>query len=80
MTPAKQAGLWFIQFLSFLLIFSVFYLLLPEVYLFQLFSDWVGFITEQGWNDVFMLTVLCTSVIINMLLIFVVGKMRNRQL
>ncbi|MCU6676416.1 hypothetical protein [Leclercia tamurae] len=78
MTPAKQAGLWLMQFLSFLLIFSGFYLLLPEVYLFKRFSERFGFITEQAWNDLFMLSVLTASVIINTLLIFTFAKMRER--
>ncbi len=78
MTPAKQAGLWLIQFMSFLVIFSAFYLLLPEVYLFMHFSDRFGFITEQAWNDLFMLTVLSASVIINTLLIFTVAIIRKR--
>jgi len=80
MTPAKQAGLWLIQFLSFLVIFSAFYLLLPEVYLFKRFSDRFGFITEQAWNDLFILSVLTASVIINTLLIFTVIRMRERHL
>ncbi|MEB6378059.1 hypothetical protein MXM41_03780 [Leclercia adecarboxylata] len=79
MTPKKQAGLWLIQFLSFLMIFSAFYLFLPEVYLFRRFSDLVGFITEQAWNDLFMLTVLGASVIINTLLIFAIAKLRGKQ-
>ncbi|WP_039030739.1 hypothetical protein [Leclercia adecarboxylata] len=79
MTPAKQAGLWLIQFLSFLLIFSAFYLFLPEVYLFRRFSGLVGFITEQAWNDLFMLAILGASVIINTLLIYIVATLRNRQ-
>ncbi|MFK3662679.1 hypothetical protein ACI2I2_19560 [Scandinavium sp. NPDC088450] len=77
MTPAKQAGLWLIQFLSFLLIFSAFYLLLPEVYLFDRFSDRIGFITEQDWNDLFMFAVLATSVIINTLVIFAVATLKK---
>jgi len=68
------------QFLSFLLIFSAFYLLLPEVYLFMRFSERFGFITEQAWNDLFMLSVLAASVIINTLLIFTVARMRERHL
>ncbi|AUU85868.1 hypothetical protein MXF13_09715 [Leclercia adecarboxylata] len=80
MTPAKHAGLWLIQFLSFLVIFSAFYLLLPEVYLFKRFSDRFGFITEQAWNDLFMLSVLTASVIINTLLIFTVARMKERHL
>lgn len=79
MTPAKQAGLWLIQFLSFILIFSAFYLLLPEVYLFERFSDLVGFISEQDWNDLFMLTILCVSVLINTLLIFVLTLLRKKH-
>ncbi|MBJ9838950.1 hypothetical protein I5530_18000 [Citrobacter freundii] len=79
MTPAKQAGLWLIQFMSFILIFSACYLLLPEVYLFERFSDLVGFITEQDWNDLFMLTVLCVSVLINTLLIFVIARQKKKQ-
>lgn len=79
MTPAKQAGLWIIQFLSFILIFSAFYLLLPEVYLFEHYSDRVGFITEQNWNDLFMVSVLCASLIINTLLIFVVARLRKKH-
>jgi len=78
MTPAKQAGLWLIQFMSFLVIFSSFYLFLPELYLFKRFSDRFGFITEQAWNDLFMLSVLTASVIINTLLIFTFAKMRER--
>lgn len=79
MTSAKQAGLWLIQFLSFILIFSAFYLLLPEVYLFERFSDLVGFISEQDWNDLFMLTILCVSVLINTLLIFVLTLLRKKH-
>lgn len=79
MTPAKQARMWLIQFLSFLLIFSAFYLFLPEVYLFRCFSELVGFITEQAWNDLFMLVILGASVIINTLLIYIVATLRNRQ-
>ncbi|MCU6669042.1 hypothetical protein M8013_09805 [Enterobacteriaceae bacterium H4N4] len=79
MTPAKKARLWIIQFLSFLLIFSAFYLLLPEVYLFERYSDRAGFITEQNWNDLFMVSVLCASVIINTLLIFVVARLRKKH-
>ncbi|MEL2243738.1 hypothetical protein PAS25_22505 [Leclercia adecarboxylata] len=79
MTPAKQVGLWLIQFLSFLLIFSAFYLFLPEVYFFRRFSELVGFITEQAWNDLFMLAILGASVIINTLLIYIVATLRNRQ-
>lgn len=79
MTPAKQAGLWLMQFLSFLLIFSGFYLLLPEVYLFKRFSDRFGFITEQAWNDLFMLSILGASVIINTLLIFTVATVIKRH-
>ena len=78
MTPAKQAGLWLMQFLSFLLIFSGFYLLLPELYLFKRFSDRFGFITEQAWNDLFMLSILCASVIINTILIFTVATVIKR--
>lgn len=79
MTPTKQAGLWLIQFLSFILIFSAFYLGLPEIYLFERFNDRVGFITEQDWNDLFMLSVLCASVIFNTLLIFVVARQRKEH-
>ncbi|MBZ0056900.1 MULTISPECIES: hypothetical protein [unclassified Leclercia] len=79
MTPAKQAGLWLIHFLSFLLIFSASYLFLPEIYLYRRFSDLVGFITEQAWNDLFMLAILGASVIINTLLIYIVATLRNRQ-
>lgn len=78
MTPAKQVRLWLIQFLSFLLIFSAFYLFLPEVYLFRRFSDLVGFITEQAWNDLFMLAILGASVIINTLLIYTIATLKNR--
>lgn len=79
MTPAKQTGLWLVYFCSFLLIFSAFYLFLPEVYLFRRFRELVGFITEQAWNDLFMLAILGASVIINTLLIYTVATLRNRQ-
>lgn len=59
--------------------FSACYLLLPEVYLFESFSDMVGFITEQDWNDLFMLTVLCVSVLINTLLIFVIARQKKKH-
>jgi len=79
MTPAKQTGFWLVYFCSFLLIFSAFYLILPEVYLFRRFSVLVGFITEQAWNDLYMLGILGVSVIINTLLIYTVATLRNRQ-
>ena len=76
----RRSYLGLIQFLSFLVIFSAFYLLLPEVYLFKRFSDRFGFITEQAWNDLFMLSVLSASVIINTLLIFTVARMREKHI
>ncbi len=79
MTPAKQAGLWLAQFLSFFIIFAAFYLLLPEVYLFEIFSNSIGFITEADWNDLFMFAVLGLSVLINALLILAVGAIKQKR-
>lgn len=79
MAPVKQAGLWLIQFMSFLIIFSACYTLLPQEYLFECFSNLAGFITEQDWNDLFMLTVLCASVIINASLIFIIATLKKRH-
>lgn len=47
--------------------------------MFERFSG-LGFITEQDWNDLFMLTVLCTSVLINTLLIFVLARQKKKRL
>ncbi|MDA8514148.1 MULTISPECIES: hypothetical protein [unclassified Citrobacter] len=47
--------------------------------MFERFSDLVGFITEQDWNDLFMLTVLCVSVLINTLLIFVIARQKKKH-
>ncbi|MNT28211.1 hypothetical protein D3C72_1638820 [compost metagenome] len=78
MTPAKHVGLWLAQFLSFFVICSVIFVALPEVYLFNLYSESVGFITEQDWNDLFMFSILGASLLINAVLIYVIASIRRK--
>lgn len=78
MTPAKQAGLWLIQFISFLTIFSVIYIAFPFEYLFDIYSDKVGFITETNWSDIVLFGILAVSVLINTLLIFFVASAKRK--
>lgn len=78
MTPAKQAGLWLIQFISFLTIFSVIYIAFSFEYLFDVYSDKVGFITETNWSDIVLFGILAVSVLINTLLIFFVASAKRK--
>ena len=70
MTPIKFVGIWIIQFISFFIIFSVSYILLPEVYLFHLYSDSVSFITESDWDALYLISMMVASVLINAVLIY----------
>lgn len=78
MTPAKQVGIWLIQFISFLCIFSVIYIAFPFEYLFDVYSDKVGFITETNWSDIVLFGILAVSVLINTLLIFFVASAKRK--
>lgn len=79
MTPAKQAGLWLIQFISFLLIFSIMYSVFPFEYLFEVYSDKVGFITETDWSDLVLFSILAVSIFINAGLIYVIAIVRSKN-
>ncbi|WP_320726458.1 hypothetical protein [Enterobacter sp. 118C5] len=78
MAPAKQAGMWLIQFISFLVIFSVIYIVFPFEYLFEVYSDKVGFITETDWSDMVLFSIMAVSVLMNAVLIFLVGSARKK--
>ncbi|MGM8790250.1 hypothetical protein ACS6K7_03275 [Enterobacter chuandaensis] len=78
MAPAKQAGMWLIQFISFLVIFSVIYIVFPFEYLFDVYSDKVGFITETVWSDMVLFSIMAVSVLMNAVLIFLVGSARKK--
>ncbi|HBU6130011.1 MULTISPECIES: hypothetical protein [Enterobacter] len=78
MAPAKQAGMWLIQFISFLVIFSVIYIVFPFEYLFDVYSDKVGFITETDWSDMVLFSIMAVSVLMNAVLIFLVGSARKK--
>lgn len=79
MMPSKQAGLWLIQFTSFLVIFSVIYIAFPFEYLFEVYSDKVGFITETDWSDLVLYSILGVSVFINTGLIYLVASVRSKD-
>lgn len=78
MSPAKQTGMWLIHFISFLAIFSVIYIVFPFEYLFGVYSDKVGFITETDWSDSVLFGILAVSVLINAGLIFLIASVRKK--
>lgn len=78
MAPAKQAGMWMIQFISFLVIFSLIYIVFPFEYLFDVYSDKVGFITETDWSDMVLFSIMAVSVLMNAGLIFLAGSARKK--
>ena len=79
MTPGKQVIMWLFQFISFFVIFAAFYCFLPEMDLYELMSQRVGFISEQYWNDFFMFSVLAASVFANAIVIFLFATIRQKS-
>lgn len=78
MTPIKQAGVWLIQFVSFLTIFSIIYIAFPYVYMFEVYSNKVGFIAETDWSDLVLLGTLVVSLLINTLMIFLIASVKRK--
>ncbi|HCD3313105.1 TPA: hypothetical protein ACJIWU_002324 [Enterobacter chengduensis] len=78
MTPATQAGMWLIQFISFLSIFSIIYIAFPFEYFFDVYSDKVGFITETSWSNIVLFVILAVSVLVNAGLIFITATARMK--
>lgn len=71
MRAFKFSSLWLLFAVSYIIFFALIFLFFPEVWLYNLFLEpHQDFINEGTWDKIFMLTIMWSALVINLLFIF----------
>lgn len=77
MNARKHAVTWIIETLMLFFIYSLLCYLLPDVFLYHLYTRNFGFMTELDWNDDYTLVLFILAFIINAMLIYFWAKIKK---
>lgn len=74
MKPAKSVLIWFGQLALLAFNYSLICLLMPDVYLYDLYTDKFGFLTEVEWYDRYITALSIFSLSLTTLIIWMVSS------
>lgn len=82
MRAAKYATLWVLEFAIFTVILAIFFLIFPEVMVYEIIFKYLGVIQGDNWDKYYFLGLCVFSVIVTALLVFcfvaVLGRLRRK--
>lgn len=81
MKPTISIVVWLSQLFLLCIVYSMLCVLMPDIYLYDLYTDKFGFLTEAQWYDRYIFSLSVLSLLLTTFLIWLIaGYMNKRKL
>ncbi len=77
MKPIISIVVWFSQLFLLCIVYSMLCVLMPDIYLYDVYTDKFGFITEEQWYDRYTFSLLVLSLLLTTFLIWLIARYRH---
>lgn len=79
MKPSTSILLWLMELALLCLVYSVVCAFMPDVYLYDIYTDKFGFLTEAEWYDRYIFALSLLSLLLTTLLIWLIARYLYRR-
>lgn len=80
MSPGEYVGIWWLNFFGCFITFFVSMGLAPEAWMYGWYSELAGYVSENRWDDLFVLAAFTFSVLVVSLLVLIFTGWHRLQL
>lgn len=74
MKPSIHAVIWLMELALLCLVYSLICLVMPDIYLYDIYTDKFGFLTEAQWYDRYIFTLSVLSLLLTTLCIWLIAR------
>ena len=79
MKPITSIMVWFSQLLLLCFVYSMLCVLMPDIYLYDIYTDKFGFLTEAQWYDRYIFSLSVLSLLVTTFLIWVIALYLHKR-
>lgn len=79
MKPGTSVVIWLMELALLCLVYSLLCIVMPDVYLYDIYTDKFGFLTEAQWYDRYIFSLSVLSLILTSLLIWLIARYRHKR-
>lgn len=79
MKPITSIMVWFSQLLLLCFVYSMLCVLMPDIYLYDIYTDNFGFLTEAQWYDRYIFSLSVLSLLLTTFLIWLIALYLHKR-
>lgn len=79
MKPTISIVVWLSQLFLLCIVYSMLCVLMPDIYLYDLYTDKFGFLTEAQWYDRYIFSLSVLSLLLTTFLIWLIARYMNKR-
>lgn len=79
MKPTISIVVWFSQLFLLCIVYSMLCILMPDIYLYDVYTDKFGFLTEEQWYDRYIFSLSVLSLFLTTFLIWLIARYMHKR-
>ncbi len=79
MKPSTIVVIWIMELALLCLIYSLMCIVMPDIYLYDIYTDKFGFLTEAQWYDRYIFSLSVLSLLLTTFLIWLIARYMNKR-
>jgi len=79
MKPSTSVVIWLMELALLCLVYSLLCIVMPDIYLYDIYTDKFGFLTEAQWYDRYIFSLSVLSLLLTTLLIWFIAHYIHRR-
>lgn len=79
MKPSTSVVIWIMELALLCLIYSLICIVMPDIYLYDIYTDKFGFLTEAQWYDRYIFSLSVLSLLLTTLLIWLIARYMHKR-
>lgn len=79
MKPSTSVVIWIMEIALLFLVYSLICIVMPDIYLYDIYTDKFGFLTEAQWHDRYIFSLSVLSLFLTTFLIWLIARYLHKR-